>query len=41
MSVRAESSGAIHIEMPGRATITAEQRADITLLRMIREALRQ
>jgi hypothetical protein len=27
--------------MPGRATITAEQRADITLLRMIREALRQ
>lgn len=32
---RAGSSGAIHIELPGRATITAEHGADAGLLRMI------
>jgi transposase len=34
-------SGAIHIEFPGRATITAESGADVRLLRVILEALRQ
>jgi transposase len=41
MSVRAGSSGAIHIELPGRAMITAERGADSGLLRMILEALHQ
>jgi len=34
-------SGAIHIEVPGRATITAEHGADTGLLRVILEALRR
>ena len=38
---RAGSSGAIHIELPGRATITAEHGADASLLRMLIEALLQ
>jgi hypothetical protein len=37
----AAASGAIHIELPGRATITAEHGADTGLLRVILEALRQ
>ena len=40
-SVSAGSSGAIHIELQGRATITAESGADTCLLRVILEALRQ
>ena len=39
--VRTESWGAIHIELPGRAMITAEHGADGHLLRVILEALRQ
>jgi len=35
------SSGSIHIEFPGRATITAEHGADTALLRVTLEALRQ
>ena len=35
------STGSIHIEFPGRATITAEHGADTALLRVIMEALRQ
>jgi transposase len=38
---QADSSGAIHIELPGRATITAESGADMRLLRAVLEALRQ
>lgn len=34
-------SGAIHIELPGRAMITAESGADMRLLRLILESLRQ
>jgi Transposase and inactivated derivatives len=34
-------SGAIHIEFPGRATITAESGADGHLLRAVLEALQQ
>jgi transposase len=40
-SVRAGSSGTIHIELPGHATITAEYGADSGLLRAILEALHQ
>jgi transposase len=35
------SCGSIHIELPGRATITAESGADVRLLRAVLEALRQ
>ena len=38
--VRTDSSGAIHIEFPGRATITAESGVDARLLRAVLEALR-
>lgn len=34
------SSGAIHIELPGRAMITAESGADMRLLRAVLESLR-
>lgn len=34
-------SGAIHIELPGRANITAESGADPTLLRCVLESLRK
>ena len=34
------SSGSIHIELPGRALITAESGADVGLLRVVLEALR-
>ena len=37
----AAASAAIHIELPGRGTITAEHGADTGLLRVILEALRQ
>jgi transposase len=40
-AAHAESLGAIHIELPGRATITAESGADAHLLRAILEVLRQ
>jgi transposase len=40
-SALAASSGAIHIGLPGRATIMAEHGADTGLLRVILEALRQ
>lgn len=39
-SVAAPSSGAIHIELPGRALISVEGRADAVLLRAILESLR-
>ncbi len=35
------SSGAIHIELPGRALISVESGADLVLLRSILESLRQ
>lgn len=34
-------SGSIHIELPGRATITAKSGVDVHLLRAVLEALRQ
>jgi transposase len=34
-------TGAIHIELPGRATISVEHGADCTLLQMILESLRK
>lgn len=37
----AACSGAIHIELPGRAMITAESGADMRLLRVVLESLRQ
>lgn len=37
----AVSAGAIHIELPGRAMITAESGADMRLLRAVLESLRQ
>jgi transposase len=37
----AAPTGAIHIEFPGRATISVENGADGSLLRMILESLRQ
>jgi len=37
----AAPTGAIHIEFPGRATISVEHGADGSLLRMILESLRQ
>jgi transposase len=37
----ASSSGAIHIELAGRATITVESGADRTILRTILEVLRK
>lgn len=36
-----DSTSEIHIELPGRATITAEHGADASLLRMLIEALLQ
>ena len=38
---QATSGGAIHIEFPGRATISVESGADPTLLRSILESLRK
>jgi transposase len=35
------STGAIHIELPGRATISVERGADSSLVRSILESLRQ
>lgn len=35
------SKGAIHVELPGRAIITAERGADPTLLRCVLESLRK
>jgi len=37
----AAPTGAIHIEVPGRATISVEHGADSSLLRTILESLRQ
>lgn len=37
----ASSGGAIHIELPGRANITAENGADAALLRCVLESLGQ
>jgi len=39
--VSALSSGAIHIELPGRAVISVESGADMRLLRTVLESLRQ
>jgi transposase len=38
---RPEASGAIHIEFPGRATISVERGADAALLRTVLESLRR
>jgi transposase len=38
---QAAAAGAIHIEFPGRATISVEHGADATLLRCILESLRK
>lgn len=37
----AQPTGAIHIELPGRAVISVEQGADRTLLRTVLESLRR
>ena len=39
-SVAAPSSGAIHIEFPGRALVSLEGRVDATLVRAVLESLR-
>ena len=39
-SVVAPSSGAIHIELPGRALVSVEGRVDATLVRAVLESLR-
>ncbi len=39
-SVAATSSGAIHIEFPGRALVSVESRADRALVRAVLECLR-
>jgi len=39
--VPASSTGAIHIELPGRAVLTVERGADPRLLRCVLESLRQ
>jgi transposase len=39
-SVAAPSSGAIHIEFPGRALVSVESRADRALVRAVLECLR-
>lgn len=39
-SVVAPSSGAIHIELPGRALVSVEGRVDVTLVRAVLESLR-
>ena len=38
---RTASCGAIHVELPGRANITAESGADPALLRCVLESLRK
>jgi transposase len=39
-SVAAPSSGAIHIEFPGRALVSVEDNADAALVRVVLESLR-
>ncbi len=39
-SVAASSSGAIHIEFPGRALVSVESGSDAALARIVRESLR-
>jgi transposase len=41
VEAQASSGGAIHIELPGKATISAESGADVALLRCVLECLRK